>query len=135
MMSIMTELTAEGTREGGFNSIVISPLTPVVISPLGVLILVSPSRLVFVGGDSRLGLCCYCSCFFLSFWHYSIDRLDFLYSSVQNFDIAKGERVEQNSPQHEGVGEPWAVEDQGMEITDSVGVMISKVHRKAWCFR
>jgi hypothetical protein len=51
-MSIMTELTTKGTREGGFNSIVISPLTPVVISPLGVLIplvLVAPSRLVLLG--------------------------------------------------------------------------------------
>jgi hypothetical protein len=51
-MSIMTELTAKGTREGGSNSIVISPLTPVVISPLGVLIpliLVAPSRLVLLG--------------------------------------------------------------------------------------
>jgi hypothetical protein len=48
----MTELTAKGTTEGGSNSIVISPLTPIVISPLGVLIpliLVSPSRLVLLG--------------------------------------------------------------------------------------
>jgi hypothetical protein len=51
-MSIMTELTAKGTREVGFDSIVISPLTPIVISPLGVLIplvLVAPSRLVLLG--------------------------------------------------------------------------------------
>ena len=51
-MSIMTELTAKGTREGGSNSIVISPLTPVFIVPLGVLIpliLVTPSRLVLLG--------------------------------------------------------------------------------------
>jgi hypothetical protein len=51
-MSIMTELTAKGTRESGFDSIVISPLTPVVIAPLGVLIplvLVAPNRLVLLG--------------------------------------------------------------------------------------
>jgi hypothetical protein len=51
-MSVMTELTAKGIREGGFNSIVISSLTPVVIAPLGVLIplvLVAPSRLVLLG--------------------------------------------------------------------------------------
>jgi hypothetical protein len=51
-MSIMTELTTKGTREGGYNSISISPLTPIVITPLGVLIpliLVSPSRLVLLG--------------------------------------------------------------------------------------
>ena len=51
-MSIMTELTAKGTREIVFDSIVISPLTPVVIAPLGVLIplvLVAPSRLVLLG--------------------------------------------------------------------------------------
>jgi len=51
-MSIMTELTAKGTRESGFNSIVISPLTPIVFSPLGVLIplvLVAPSRFVLLG--------------------------------------------------------------------------------------
>jgi hypothetical protein len=39
-----------------------------------------------------------------------MDGLDFPYSSVQNFDIAKRERVEQNSLQPEGVGMPWAVE-------------------------
>jgi hypothetical protein len=51
-MSIMTKLTAKGTREGAFNSIVIYPLTPIVISPLGVLIpliMVAPSRLVLLG--------------------------------------------------------------------------------------
>jgi hypothetical protein len=60
---------------------------------------------------------------------------DFPYSAVQNFDIAEWERVEQNSPQREDVGEPWVVEDQEMESMDSVGVVIRKVHRKAWCFR
>jgi hypothetical protein len=47
----MTELTAKGITKGGFNSIVISPLMPIVIAPLGVLIpliLVSPSRLVML---------------------------------------------------------------------------------------
>jgi hypothetical protein len=51
-MSIMTELTIKGTREVGFNIIVIFPLTPIVISPLGVLIplvMVAPSRLVLLG--------------------------------------------------------------------------------------
>ena len=51
-MSIMTELTAKGTREVGFNIIVISPLTPIIIAPLGVLIplvRVAPSGLVLLG--------------------------------------------------------------------------------------
>jgi hypothetical protein len=51
-MSIMTKLTTKGTREVSFNSIVISPLMPVVIAPMGVLIplvLVGPSRLVLLG--------------------------------------------------------------------------------------
>jgi hypothetical protein len=50
-MSIMTELTAKGIGEVGFNSIVIYPLTPIIIAPLGVLIflvLVAPSRLVLM---------------------------------------------------------------------------------------
>jgi hypothetical protein len=48
----MTKLTAKGTREVGFNNIVISPLTPIIISPLGVLIplvMVAASRLVLLG--------------------------------------------------------------------------------------
>jgi hypothetical protein len=51
-MSIMTELTAKGAREGSSNSIVIYPLTPIVIAPMGILIpliLVAPSRLVLLG--------------------------------------------------------------------------------------
>jgi hypothetical protein len=51
-MSIMAKLTAKGTRESGSNNIVISPLMPIVIAPLGVLIpliLVAPSRLVLLG--------------------------------------------------------------------------------------
>jgi hypothetical protein len=51
-MSIMTELTAKGTREGGSNNIVISPLTPVVVAPLRVLIpliLIAHNRLVLLG--------------------------------------------------------------------------------------
>jgi hypothetical protein len=63
------------------------------------------------------------------------DGSDFSYSSIQNFDIAEGERVEQNSPQCESVGEPWAVEDPGVESMDFVGVVIRKVHRKVWLFR
>jgi hypothetical protein len=52
MMSVVTELTAKGTREVGFNSIVISPLTPIIIVALRVqipLVLVAPSRLVLLG--------------------------------------------------------------------------------------
>ena len=57
--------------------------------------------------------------------------MDFTCSVIQSFDIAEWERVEQNSPQREGVGVPWAMEDQGMESMDSVGVLIHKVRRKA----
>jgi hypothetical protein len=52
MMSVMAELTTKGTREVGFNIIVISPLAFIIISPLGVLIplvLVAPSGLVLWG--------------------------------------------------------------------------------------
>ena len=51
-MSIMTELTANGTGEVGSKVIVIFPLMSIVISPLGVLsplVLVAPSRLVLLG--------------------------------------------------------------------------------------
>jgi hypothetical protein len=51
-MSVMAELTTKGTREVGFNIIVISPLMPIIIAPLGVLIplvLVAPSGLVLLG--------------------------------------------------------------------------------------
>jgi hypothetical protein len=64
-----------------------------------------------------------------------MDGLDFPYSAIQNFDIVERERVEQNLPQHEGVGVPWAVEDQEMESMDSMGFVIRKVCRKAWLFR
>jgi hypothetical protein len=139
MMSIMTELTAKSTREGGSNSIIISPLMPVVIAPLGVLIpliLVAPSRLVLLGVIPTLTWVCYCSYFFLSFWHYSTGGSDLSYSVVQNFDIAEGERVEKNSPLREDVlvVGPWEVEDQEMESIDSVGVVIFKVHKKVWHF-
>jgi hypothetical protein len=52
MMSVMAELTTKGTREVGFNIIVISPLVLIIISPLWVLVplvLVAPSRLVLLG--------------------------------------------------------------------------------------
>jgi hypothetical protein len=52
MMSVMAELTTKGTREDGFNIIVISPLTFIIISPLGVLVplvWVAPSGLVMWG--------------------------------------------------------------------------------------
>ena len=51
-MSVMVELTTKGTREVGFNIIVISPLVLIIIAPLGVLIplvLVAPSGLVLLG--------------------------------------------------------------------------------------
>ena len=60
-----------------------------------------------------------------------MDGLDWLYSTVQNFGIFEQQRVEQNSPLHEDVGEPWVMEDQEMGSTDSVVVLIHKVHRKA----
>jgi hypothetical protein len=59
------------------------------------------------------------------------DGSDLSYSVVRSFDIAEWERVEQNSPQHEDVGEPWVVGDQEMESTNFVGVTIHKVHRTA----
>jgi hypothetical protein len=52
MMSVMVELTTKGTREVGFNIIVISPLVLIIITPLGVLmplVLVAPSGLVLLG--------------------------------------------------------------------------------------
>jgi hypothetical protein len=52
MVSIVTKLTAKGTREGGLNIVVVLPLAFVVVSPLGVLIplvLVAPDRLVLLG--------------------------------------------------------------------------------------
>jgi hypothetical protein len=50
MVSVMTELTAKGTREYGFN--IIFPLAFVVVSPLGILVplvLIAPSGLVLWG--------------------------------------------------------------------------------------
>jgi hypothetical protein len=52
MMSVMAELTTKGTREDGFNIIVISPLEFIIIAPLGVLVplvRVDPSGLVLWG--------------------------------------------------------------------------------------
>jgi hypothetical protein len=52
MVSIVTKLTAKGTREGGPNIVVVPSLMFVVVSPLGVLIplvLVAPDRLVLLG--------------------------------------------------------------------------------------
>ena len=51
-MSVMAKLTKNGTREVGFNIIVISPLAFIIISPLGVLVplvLVASSGLVLWG--------------------------------------------------------------------------------------
>jgi hypothetical protein len=60
-----------------------------------------------------------------------MDGLDWLYSTDQNFGIVEQQRVEQNSPPHEDVGEPWVVEDQEMGSTDSMVAPIHKVHMKA----
>jgi hypothetical protein len=60
-----------------------------------------------------------------------MDELDWLCSTVQNFGIVERQRVEQNLPPREDVGEPWAVADQEKGSMDSVVVPIHKVHRKA----
>ena len=52
-------------------------------------------------------------------------------SIVQNFGIVEQQRVEQNLPPYEGVGEPWVGEDQERESRDFVVVPLHKVHRKA----
>jgi hypothetical protein len=132
MVSVMTELTTKGTREDGFN--IISPLAFVIITPLGVLVplvLVAPSWLVLWGLIPTLT------------WVVVIPVPSFLlgivrwmswvgmYSTVQNFGIVEQQRVEQNLPPHEDVGEPWVVEDQEMGSMDFVVVPIHKVHRKA----
>jgi hypothetical protein len=52
MMSVMAELSTKGTREVGFNIILISLLAFIIISPLGVLmppVLVASSGLVLLG--------------------------------------------------------------------------------------
>jgi hypothetical protein len=101
MVSIVTKLTAKGTREGGPNIVVVPSLTFVVVSPLGVLIplvLVAPDRLVLLG------------LVLVSSWSQIIIVLIFSFlsgivrlmgwicpcSAVQNFDIVEWERVEQN---------------------------------------
>jgi hypothetical protein len=38
-----------------------------------------------------------------------MDELDWLCSTVQNFGIVEWQRVEQNLPPREDVGEPWAM--------------------------
>jgi hypothetical protein len=88
-MSIMTELTAKGKMEVGFNNTVIPPLTPIVIASLGVLIplvLVAPSRLVLLGLIPALTLVVVVPVYF---WNYSMGGSDFPYSSVRNFDIVE----------------------------------------------
>ena len=88
-----------------------------------------------MGDGSRLDqdCCCY-SCSFLSSWYFSRDEWDWLCSIVQNFGIVEQQRVQQNLPPHEDVGEPWVVEDLEMENMDVVVVPIHKVHRKAYFF-
>jgi hypothetical protein len=52
MVSIVTKITAKGTREGGPNIVFVPSLMFVVVSPLGVLIslvLVAPDKLVLLG--------------------------------------------------------------------------------------
>jgi hypothetical protein len=58
-------------------------------------------------------------------------ELGWLYSTVQNFGIVEQQKVEQNSPLHEDVGEPWVVGDQEMGSMDFAVALICKVHRKA----
>jgi hypothetical protein len=101
MVSIMAILTAKGTREVCLKIVVVLPLAFVVISPLGVLvplILVAPNRLVLLGVISLLVLDYYCFSFFLSFWHYSTDGMDFPYSVVQNFELLNGRGLNKVNP-------------------------------------
>jgi hypothetical protein len=63
-----------------------------------------------------------------------MDELDWLCSTVQNFGIVEQQRVEQNLPPYEDVGEPWVVEDSERESRDYVVVSLHKVHRKAQRF-
>jgi hypothetical protein len=98
MVSIMAILTTKGTREVCPKIVVILPLVCYYF-PLGGSGSPDsgcPRQVGSVGGDSLLVLDYYCFSFFLSFWHYSTDGLDFPYSVVQNFDIVEWERAEQN---------------------------------------
>jgi hypothetical protein len=95
MVSIMAMLTTKSTREVCLEVVVVfPPLEFIVISPLGVL--VPPSRLVCVGGCFPLVPGYYCFCFFLYFWNYLTNGMDFPYSFVQNFEIAEWERAEKS---------------------------------------
>ena len=60
--------------------------------------------------------------------------MDWLCSTVQSFGIVEQQRVEQNLPPYEDVGEPWVVEDPERESRDFVVVRLHKVHRKVWHF-
>jgi hypothetical protein len=90
MMSVMAEITTKGTREDGFN--IISPLAVYYYFPLGGFGSLGsgcPQWVGVVGVDSRPDLgCCY-SCSILSSWNCSMDGLDWLYSTVQNFGIVE----------------------------------------------
>jgi len=87
-MSIVTKIIAKGTREVGAKVVVIFPLAFAIISPMRVLV---PWILV-----ALLALGYYCFGFFLSFWNYSTNELDFPYSIVQKSEYVEWERVEQN---------------------------------------
>jgi hypothetical protein len=50
----------------------------------------------FVGGYFLLVPSCYCFNFFLFFWHYSTNGLDFPYSTVQKHEPVEWDRDEQN---------------------------------------
>jgi hypothetical protein len=50
----------------------------------------------FVGGYFLLVPGCYCFIFFLSSWNYSVDELDFPYSTVQKHEPVEWERDEQS---------------------------------------
>jgi hypothetical protein len=108
-MSIMTKLTAKVTREVGFDSIVISPLMPIVIAPLGVLIplvLVAPSRLVLLGLIPALASVVIIPV--SPFLFGIIRRMGQIYR-IQLFEILillNGRGLNKIHPRREGVGEP-----------------------------
>jgi hypothetical protein len=99
MVSIMTMLTAKGTREVHQEVFVVPPLAFVVIAPLGVLvplILVAPNRLVPLGVVSPWSWVIIISGFPFLFGIIRLDGPDFSYSVVQNFEIAEWERDEKS---------------------------------------
>jgi hypothetical protein len=55
-----------------------------------------PQRDNFVGGYFLLVSGCYCFVFFLCSWNYSVDGLDFPYSTVQKYEAVEWERDDKN---------------------------------------